>query len=250
MNFEYGYHIGGEMAGFLIAYLIICLLSMGFGIVSYVLSSLGVYTIAKRRELNHPWMAWVPVLNLWTLGSISDQYQYVVHNRIRNKRKWLIGLTVAYFVILIAAYVVMLVAAAKAAIVSSADFVTGVPNVELAGTAIGFVITILAVWLVLVCFIIAMSVVRYVAMYDLYRSCNPDNAVLFLVLSILINVTEPFFIFACRKKDKGMPPRRPRHETYIPGQYGYQPQSPVYPNQPPMSQSQQAEEADEAWQSM
>ena len=40
--------------------------------------------------------------------------------------------------------------------------------------------------------------------FDLYRSCNPQSAVVFLVLGIVLPVCQPFFYFACRKKDLGM----------------------------------------------
>ena len=62
--------------------------------------------------------------------------------------------------------------------------------------------------------LIAVLVIRYIAMYDLYTSCTPQNNVLFLVLSIFFSVTEPFFVFFIRNKDEGMPPRRqqPRFE--------------------------------------
>ena len=59
-------------------------------------------------------------------------------------------------------------------------------------------------------FIVAVvaAVFVYIAYYDYFVSCEPNNAVLYLVLSILIPVTLPFFIFFSRKKDDGMPPRR------------------------------------------
>ncbi len=41
-------------------------------IVSYVLFSLGLYTVAKRRMINHPWLSWIPVANIWILGSLSE----------------------------------------------------------------------------------------------------------------------------------------------------------------------------------
>ena len=65
----------------------------------------------------------------------------------------------------------------------------------------------LTIWL-LVC--------EFMALYDLYRSCDPENSVLFLVFSILFSVTMPFFIFACRKKDLGMPPRKQPAQPVIP----------------------------------
>ena len=64
---------------------------------------------------------------------------------------------------------------------------------------------------------IAQMVLHYMAMYDLYSSCSPQNNVLFLVLSILLSVTEPFFIFFNRNRENGMPPRRPDPQS-IPSQ--------------------------------
>ena len=46
------------------------------------------------------------------------------------------------------------------------------------------------------------------AMYDIYVSMDPGNSILYLVLSILFHVTEPFFLCCNRNKDGGMPPRR------------------------------------------
>ena len=48
------------------------------------------------------------------------------------------------------------------------------------------------------------AVFYYMALYDLYRSCDPDNAKVFLVLSILIGITIPIFMMICRKQDKGL----------------------------------------------
>lgn len=232
MSFDPGYEFGSEMAGFLIIYLFVILLAMGWSIISYIFSSLGLYTIAKRRELNHPWMAWVPVLSLWTLGSVSDQYQYVTQGKNKNKRKWLIGLYIAYFVVFIIFYIGFIVFAVIAS--SSVDAAES----EMVGAAVGFVIAFIVGWLVLMGTIIAMAVIRYIALYDLYKSCNPGNATLFLVLSILVSVTEPFLVFACRKKDLGMPPRQPRSNGYFPEQPGYQ-QEPMHQPQGTAYQSQQ-----------
>ena len=54
--------------------------SFVFTIAMYVLSAWGMYTIANRRGIHRPWLAWIPVANMWILGSISDQYQLSVKN--------------------------------------------------------------------------------------------------------------------------------------------------------------------------
>lgn len=224
MSYEFSYGMEEDFAvGFVIAYLIVWLLAMAFGIASYVLRSLGVYTIAKRREVKHPWMAWVPMLDAWILGSISDQYHYVTQGKNKNKRKWLIGLHIAYLVVFFTSYIGMFVS-----VVVEEMRYGGVDEERLiASMLLGLLGMMVAMGVG-----IAMYIVRYMALYDLYKSCKPDNAVLFLVLSILVNVTEPFFVFACRKHDGGMPPRRPRPAAYIPEQYGYQTQQSPYQPQP------------------
>ena len=208
--------LDGLEAGFAVFYVIYMLAVSGFGIAAYVLRALGFYTIAKRRGINHPWMSWVPVLDLWVLGCISDQYQYVVKGQTKNKRKWLLGLNIALAVIYIVFFVFFGI--------MMFDVVTGAINgmnesmilEELMGSAIGLA----AATLPMAGLAIAVVVIRYFAMYDLYTSCSPQNNVLFLVLSIFFTVTEPFFLFFLRTKDGGMPPRRtaPQPQTYIPPQ--------------------------------
>ena len=82
------------------------LMCMGIGMVlsvaCYVLEALSLYTIAQRRGIRKPWLAWIPVVNVWIVGSISDQYQYVVNRRIQNRRKVLLGLAIALMGSLIA----------------------------------------------------------------------------------------------------------------------------------------------------
>lgn len=185
----------GTLLGF---FLVFYLLIFAFGVVSYILQSLGMYTIAKRRGIHNPWLAWLPVGNMWILGSISDQYQYVAKGRVRNRRKALIGLTIAMFLFSMIAGI-----SAFASVFTEA---AGMDAGEvLFGASLGVV---LITYLVIAVISIVAVVIQYMALYDLYVSCEPSNGVLYLVLSIFVSVAMPFFVFACRKKDLGMPPRK------------------------------------------
>lgn len=182
--------VGSGVVGiFVIIYILGMLLSFGLSMVVYVLHSLSLYTIANRRGIRHGWLAWIPVGNLWILGSIADQYQYVAKGKIKNRRKVLLGLSIG----LVAGYILWLFATLFN--LAAGNEGTALLLLILGGLAIAAV----AIWLV---------VCQYMAYYDLYRSCEPNNAVLYLVLSILFNITLPLFVFACRKKDGGMPPRK------------------------------------------
>ena len=202
-EYDYGFEPGveavGSAAGAMLGFfLVFYLLIAAFSLVAYILQSLGMYTIAKRRGIHNPWLAWLPVGNMWILGSISDQYQYVAKGNVRNKRKSLLGLMLAMYLSLAVIFV-----GAFSAILSEA---MGMDAGEvLFGATLG--VTLIGYVIILVISVIAM-VIQYMALYDLYISCEPSNGVLYLVLSIFAAVAMPFFIFACRKKDLGMPPRK------------------------------------------
>lgn len=203
MNYEYAYYVEELLDGI-----------SGFGgvsstlgLIGYVLSSLAIYTIAQRRGIQKAWLAWLPVLNVWILGSISDQYRYVVKEQVKSKRKILLALNLANFVLSVS--VLVRIVATVVSFVSAG--MQGASDEALARTLINGILVSMMMSLPLLALSIAAFVLRAMALYDLYGSCEPDNSVLYLVLSLIpgINqITQPLFLFLCREKDGGMPPRR------------------------------------------
>ena len=183
---------------------------MLLSIASYVLTALALYTIARRRGLKNPWLAWIPVADCWLLGSLSDQYRYVVDGQHKSKRKILLIfriLTAVMWVSLIGLLVNLCFHA-----VGSVFW--GTMSDERIFQILHQALNLLVMCLPLIGISIAYAVFRYMALYDIYKSLDPANCVLFLVLSILFGVTEPFFLFFSRNKDDGMPPRKePSQDT-------------------------------------
>lgn len=217
MEFDYSYGLDMGMVAFALVYY---LFIFALAVTSYVLQSLGMYTIAKRRQINHPWMAWVPVVSSYLLGCISDQYQYVAKGKNTARRKVLLVLNIILWVIYIAGAVSIIQAVFNIAIGTAA----GKDGMELVGNAASSIALFAGAWFALFGISIALTVFQYISLYDLYNSCDPKNSVLFLVLSIVFTVTQPFFVFACRKKELGMPPRKPAPQ--IPQQPQWQPPQP------------------------
>ena len=187
------------------------------GIAAYVLTALALYTIAKRRGLNHPWLAWIPVASAWILGSLSDQYRYVVRGENKSKRKVLLTLSILTSVLSTAMIVSVFVAVGKAMF----GVIGGMGEEALLEAILGPLVGVVGLCLPMVGIAIAYVVVYCMALYDLYKSLDPSNCVLCLVLSIVFRVTEPFFLFFNRNKDQGMPPRR-QNPTYIPPEQTWQ----------------------------
>lgn len=197
-----------ELAMGIVSGLLAGIPSLLFGVAVYVLTALSLYTIAQRRGLNRPWLAWIPVVNSWILGSLSDQYRYVVKGENRSKRKLLLVMSILS-AILSTVLCVMCVAVAVQAVFG---VLQGFQANYLVRTVMDYVISLLGLLLVQLGVMIAYAVIRFMALYDVYKSLDPANSVLYLVLSILVSPTEPFFLFFNRNKDTGMPPRRPAPE--------------------------------------
>lgn len=202
--------VSDEFLGmFLVIYMAVILVSVLVGIAMYVLRSLSLYTIAKRRGLNHPWLAWVPVGTEWIIGSVSDQYKYVTQGKQQSRRKVLLVLTIAGMVL--GVYAAGITVSRMLEVIIRLDTMGNGGEMSdamalrlalsmLSGLGGGLAAGILG---------IVAYVFREMCMYDLFKSCDPKNVVLFLVLSIFFGFTEPFFLLACRNKDLGMPPRKP-----------------------------------------
>lgn len=169
-----------------------------------VLKRVGLYSIAKRRGLKHTWLAWLPVTDRYVLGWISDQYQSVTAGKKTRRRKVLLAFGCAVPVI-VAVLGVSLVILFILGVLSLFTFgliwwadqeFSDVAMVLLVVVGIGM----FAVWIVSVC----DSIWQYVSLYDLYRSCKPQDSTAYTVLSVLLPVTASIFVFLCRKQDDGI----------------------------------------------
>lgn len=200
------------MATAFIMMLFIWVVTAGISLLSYVLQAWGMYTIAKRRGIPNPWTAWVPVAKDWLLGGISDQYQYVTKGRVTSRRKIMLTISVLALVLSLLAGLF----GGMTTIVNLVQSAFGENEVvwnEAMGTyeVLGTQSNIASSGLALVgmgvlsgILSLVLTVYSYIALYDLYASCTPDMAIVFLLLSIFINIAQPILIFISRHKDNGM----------------------------------------------
>lgn len=206
-------------------------------IASYILLALGMYTMAKRRGIRKPWLAWIPVANVWLLGCLSDQYQYVSLGRQRGRRKTMLTLEIVILVVSVAVGTIFAIwlmglwkLLSESLSVETLIQLTKMTEEEIVqwgmnqlqnapgvmkylmdsigtvmiGAFLALALAALAIWL---------SVLQYMAYYDVFRSSDPRNAALYLVLGIVLNMVGggfllALFVFISREKDFGMPPRQ------------------------------------------
>ena len=185
----------------------ISFISSTVSMVMYCLGAWGMFAIAKRRNLPKPWLAWIPVGNSWMLGSIADQYQERINGKKTVRRKWLLGLHISVCVLaflLLLLYTVFLVGMIVVAVF--------IPNRTLVmGFAVIVLLLMLAILVLLLVASVPCTVFACIAYYDLFRSCKPNLAVLFLVLTILFGNWVNIAVLIFRNSDEGMPA-----EQYLP----------------------------------
>lgn len=195
------------VAGIMALIVAITVIGWLISLVLYVLRSVSLHTISKRRGISNAWLSWIPVGQEWIIGSLSDQFKYLTEGKNQSRRKILLGLGIAGAVLGLFSYlprVAAVVLEATGAGEYAGPILAASFAVSMVVGVVSFVVGVVNV------------VFRQMSLYELYRSCDPKNTVVFLVLGILFGVTEPFFLLACRNKDLGMPPRKGTQQAAAP----------------------------------
>ncbi len=123
---------------------------MLIGLVNYVLISLGLMTMATNQGIENPWLAWIPIGNLWILGKIVRTIEFA--DKKYEK-----------------AEMILLIAAAASIVLSAIPL-------------IGWLISL------------AVFVLNILVILKLYKMYAPENAVLYLILTIIFAIIAPGII--------------------------------------------------------
>ncbi|MBQ2667551.1 MAG: hypothetical protein IJF56_02845 [Clostridia bacterium] len=192
------YDYDAALAGVMVGLLIVYFLALGAGIASYVLQALGLYTLADRRRLPNPWMAWIPYANYWLIGGIVDDYEAT-----RGiKRKWrvvLLVLTLIVFASVILMYVFMFVFLFGTVMTVT----SGAPYMDDEAVVASVLSTVLPMYLFMIPMALAATALQFcymICIYKIYESTVPEKAVKYLLLSLLVPMAQSICLFKCRKK--------------------------------------------------
>ncbi len=150
---------------------------LGVLAVTYVIQGIVFFTMARRRFLKGAWAAFLPVGNLWLLGSLADHYQYVVHGKICRKRMLLPILAGALALLLVLQGYLPHGSFWYALVSTAADLLI---LVYILGKA----------W----------------SLYSIYESCDPGISVAYTMWSALVCFIAPVLLLTTFTKDYGMPP--------------------------------------------
>ena len=180
-----------EFTGFLIVFgiLLVYVGIIGVCIADYIMSSLGIYRLASRRGISKPWLAWIPVVNVWTVGAIVDEYDETQG----FNRKWrctLLTLSIIVVGGIVLGYSAMFGFAFSQMANSSMNMAAFL------GVFIPSYIIILGAALCAMALVACQSV----CLFKIFESTVPEKSVKYLVLSMLVPLAEAICLLCCADK--------------------------------------------------
>ena len=174
---------------FLIVYLLFLTAVLAFSVICYIFGSLGLQGVAKGLGMKAPWLVWIPYASSWAMGKIADEATARVYGQKSNFAKWMLIATIATgssaFLVLPLIFVI------------EVALITGTFG---EGILLFLYLLYFLLYLVILGFSIAYTVLLYICYWRMFKLCCPDKAVLFLLLGIFVTYPMPFFTYYCRDK--------------------------------------------------
>ena len=174
----------GTIIGLVIFYLAV----LGLGLASYILSSLALYTMAKRRRISKPWLSWIPVANLWIIGCLTDDVDEL---KTGIKRKWR-SVLLTLSIIVVGTVIVMYISIIVLILSIGQYYYYDVATTVLFST-LYYVFTI-----ILMVAAITLEVVTDICLYKIFEWAKPEKAVKYLLLSLLIPLADAICLMKCK----------------------------------------------------
>lgn len=193
MNYDFYPSVAAGLGVAAFTFIISLVFAAAIGITFYLLHAFGLYRMAKRLGIPAPGLAFVPIVNVFTLGKIAE-------TPVNDKKTLPYGPLLLIFSIVqnVLAYVCVFRFVGSLIRYSDLyyDGIYDITEAEIFALVGEFSLYIMLIALLAILY----SIFTYIALYKTYKLFAPDNAALYLVLSILFRVATPIIIFCLRNK--------------------------------------------------
>lgn len=161
----------------------------GLCIADYVISSLGLYRLAKVGQIRSPWLSWIPGANYWIVGSLVDVYD----SKRGIKRKWRVVLAVLLAICLVCVAVYIVAWGEMAEEMMDDPYRIGAEFwVSIAGIYLWILIAALSGTALMGC--------QMVCLFKVFEANAPEKAVKYFLLSLLVPLAEAICLLKCANK--------------------------------------------------
>lgn len=166
---------------------------------SWIVTHSQLGSLAKEYGIRRNWLTWIPLVNAWVPGSISDTYRQAVKDRKSSRRKTLVILRILRLVLWGLFCFCVANGYADAAAVKDKGATDSIAKLMVAYAILD------GLWFMLPVMILDMvgKVLWYGALYDIYRVFVPQRSIWYLLLCLIpaVNlIAKPICLYACRGK--------------------------------------------------
>lgn len=157
-------------------------------LVLYIFKAIAIYKLSKNRGYKKPWIAFIPIVNSYLLGAVADNINMCIQKRTIFRYLLLVadGLTFAVSLMTYPmAYKMMnegFIYSENPAVIF--DQMPSYMGISALSGLLG----------------LATIIITGFVLYRIYMDYAPQSGVVYLVLSLLFQVTMPFFLFSIRNK--------------------------------------------------
>lgn len=186
-----------DYSSFFLTYYVFFILFFDFLVLSftgvcYIFRSLGIMGMMKKFGMNNPGTAFVPIYGEYLFGKVAEESAL----RFNGRKPLPFGKIMLFGKAGYAAFVFIF---SLLWVVISA-FLPAMKGMA-SGAMIALLVIMCGLTLIASLAAVAVTAFEYIALYNVYNCFAPDNAVMFTVISILVNVAMPFLLFSIRNKE-------------------------------------------------
>lgn len=171
-------------------YLIVLTVIIIFALASYIIHSIGLYTIGKRLGKQNPWLAFIPFARDYFHGELAGEIQ-LKKKAIKNPGIWKLILPIAFSVI--------------TGMFMAAIVIAGIAVTMLGGFGIG-IMMLVVLYVLLIAAAIAysaaymtLSILIDIQIFE--RITSHNMAIVHSVLSSVVPLYEAIFLFVIRNRE-------------------------------------------------
>lgn len=182
----------------------ILITSVGY-LAAFILTAVAYYPLAKKRGLPHPWIACIPLVQVYTVGKVADDINAKYNNRSRRGMLLLLFSILSVVLMVIAGALMIPVFSDIMETVSTTDFNSISIAAELLQPHAGVLIFSAVLALLSFASSIIALVFQFLSWYTLYKEYAPKSAGIYLLIVFLcvlllgLNFFAPIFVLiACK----------------------------------------------------
>ncbi len=187
------------MKEYALVFTVYLIIAIGAALLLYLLGAIGQRQLLKTLGYMHPSYAFIPVVNIYTVGWIAEQYD----NKKSPQKE---GVRLAYTFVLTAAVILI----SLVILFVAPSFLNGIQQGEV--TELFF----LPLFVISQICLAACLVLYYMALYKLFLIFDHDNAVIFLLVSLLFSLQYVIFFALKSKRPMYLRVSSPNYLLYTP----------------------------------